>query len=122
MGDTLDEESPPAPSLSEAEIPFESEGVRWVARSGGRTRSGTAPDSGAPLLLVLFYRVEEEGTADEPEREVWAVKHGMDDLTESEVERLLARSRPFQTVESSRDRRGGRSGRGTFGRDSRGRR
>lgn len=107
MGDAADEGSTPAPSLLEAEIAFESDGDRWVARSGGRTRSGAAPDSGAPLFLVFFHRAGEDGEpAEEPEQEAWAVGHGLDDLTEGEVELLLARSRPYQgTQEGAQDRR-----------------
>lgn len=86
---------PPEPSLTGAERALEIDGVSWVVRSGGRTVSGTSPDSGAPLLLLLFHRVEGDGAASEdPEREAWAVAASLAELSETQLLMYLGRSRP----------------------------
>lgn len=103
-------ESGEAPALPDVEVSFEVEGEEWTAGVGGLTRSGTAPDSGAPLLLVTFRRgsSEEEGDPPPPEREAWAVARRLDDLSRLQLEELFRRSRPFRQVDpSGGDREGG---------------
>ncbi len=90
------EVEPPEPSLTGAERSLEAEGETWFVRSGGRTRSGTSPDSGAPLLLLLFYRVEggDDTPEGDPDREAWAVAASLADLSDTQLRLYLSRSRP----------------------------
>lgn len=64
----------------------------WIARAIGSTQSGTAPDSGSPLLLVVFSRVQH------PEayvREAVGVGESLADLSHHALECLFARARPY---------------------------
>lgn len=101
--DEEDLEPSAAPDLS---IEFEVEGESWVALSGGRTRSGTAPDSGALLLLVLFRRAAD--SEDEIRREAWTAARSLEELSPVQLSELLGRSRPFREVDPSG--KGGSSG------------
>jgi hypothetical protein len=89
------EVEPPEPSLTGAERSLEDGENTWVVRSGGRTRSGTAPDSGAPLLLLLFFRVEgDDAPKEDPDREAWAVAASLADLSDTQLRLYLSRARP----------------------------
>lgn len=81
----------PAPPPS---VELEIDGIAWRVEVVGRTRSGTAPDTGAPLLLLRFRR-ETEGEGREAEREAWAVSRSLSDLSELQLEELFGRSRPM---------------------------
>lgn len=94
--------------IPEITLAFEVEGEEWIAKEAGRTRSGTSPDSGAPLLLVTFHRAgaeEESGgdqesvRAEDPEREALTVARSLEDLSPLQVEELFQRSRPFRPPE-----------------------
>jgi hypothetical protein len=64
---------------------------RWEVRVAGATRSGTGPDAGASLLLLVF------SSEDEPElppREILTAGRSLEALTDEDLEELLARSRP----------------------------
>lgn len=74
---------------------FEVDGQEWTARAIGWTRSGTAPDTGAPLLLVAFGR---SGEDEKFEREALAVAGALDNLSDHELGELLGRSRPFRRL------------------------
>jgi hypothetical protein len=71
---------------------FECEGERWTAELSGHTRSGTPPDSGAPLMLVRFRPTGSEGLGDQ---QAWAVGRGLDDLSDVQLAELKARARPL---------------------------
>ena len=71
---------------------FECDGESWTAELSGRTRSGTAPDSGAPLMLVRFRSTESGGRA---ERQAWAVGRGLDDLSDVQLVELHGRACPL---------------------------
>ena len=65
----------------------------WIARAIGSTQSGAAPDSGSPLLLVVFSRVQE------PEayiREAVGVGESLADLSHHALECLFERARPYR--------------------------
>lgn len=64
----------------------------WIVRLEGRTRSGRAADSGAPLLHLRFYR---EPEAADPERHVVAAGRSLDDFHDQELSDALERSRPW---------------------------
>jgi hypothetical protein len=90
----------------------------WYVRVGGTQRTGTAPDRGATLLLLLFQRSRE---GEDPEREVWAPARSLDELTDEALLGFLEKSRPYRAPEEPaapgaaerRRRRGsGRRGRG----------
>jgi hypothetical protein len=87
---------------------LEVDGQSWQAREGGVTRSGTAPDSGAPLLLVTFQRPGEDG---DPERESLTVAKSLDELSDLQLRELFGRSRPFRAVEQPTEEDRGRGGR-----------
>jgi hypothetical protein len=86
-------------AVPDKEVEFEVREDRWVARVGGVTRSGTAPDQGAPLLLVTFQPAGEEEP--DPRREAWTVASGLDELSIAELRDLFERSRPFRSVDPS---------------------
>ncbi len=70
----------------------------WIARAIGSTQSGTAPDSGSPLLLVVFSRVQE------PEayvREAVGVGESLADLSHHALECLFERARPYRQADES---------------------
>jgi hypothetical protein len=90
---------------------FDDEGGRpWRVYLVGRARSGTRPDPGAPLALLLFEPDPASPAPDEagapPPRpppadgsaegvlEVLAVASELDDLSEADLRRLLTRARP----------------------------
>ena len=87
---------------------LEVEGQIWEAREGGVTRSGTAPDSGAPLLLVIFQRPNREG---DPEREAMTVAGSLEELSDLQLRELFGRSRSFRPVEGTAEEDRGRGGR-----------
>jgi hypothetical protein len=65
----------------------------WIARAIGSTQSGTAPDSGSPLLLVVFSRVQE------PEAyvcEAMGIGESLADLSHHALEFLFERARPYR--------------------------
>lgn len=97
----------PAPS-PEVVRELEVEGQTWEAREGGVTRSGTAPDSGAPLLLVTFQRPDREG---DPEREAMTVAGSLEELSDLQLRELFGGSRPFRPVERPAEQDRGRGGR-----------
>ncbi len=101
--------------IPEVTMAFEADGEQWIATEAGRTRSGTSPDSGAPLLLITFHRAvaEDESEGDDepvrkgdPEREVLAVARSLEDLSSLQVEELFRRSRPFRPVERESEQGG----------------
>lgn len=135
--EALGAEAAPAP----VDIPvpardFDDDGGRsWRVHLVGRARSGTPPDPGAPLALLLFEpdpaapepSAAEEGARTSPGPppadgsaeevlEVLAVAGELDDLSEADLRRLLARARPagfepsplFPGTGGGRGRRGGR--------------
>lgn len=97
------------------EVPGEGDDT-WYVRVGGTQRTGTAPDRGATLLLLLFQGSREE---EDPEREVWAPARSLDELTDEALLGFLDRSRPYRAPEepappesAERRRRRGSRGRG----------
>ncbi len=83
------------PELPRRTLELEDE-KRWIVRAEGATRSGTAPDSGASLLLLTFAAEEEP---DRRLHEVLAVASSLDELTWAELKELFARSRPYREPE-----------------------
>lgn len=73
---------------------------KWLVRSGGRTRSGTGLDSGAPLVLVFFHKRDPESgvVEEEPDREAWAVGRDPERWDPARLEDLLRKSRPFRPL------------------------
>ena len=74
------------------------EDEEWIARAIGSAQSGTAPDSGAPLLLVVFSHVRE------PEvylREAVGVGESLADLSHHALEHLFEGSRPYRQLDGS---------------------
>lgn len=80
---------PPEPELRSVEIGDET----WHVSVGGRQRTGTAPDSGASLLLLFFQRSPDDET---PAREVYVAARRLDDLHDEDFPELLERSRPWR--------------------------
>lgn len=72
---------------------FESEGRSWVAEVVGQA-GGPGPGDG-PGLLLLRLEPEEPGDGPGP-REAWLVGKRLSELTESHLERALARSEPWR--------------------------
>lgn len=93
-----------APALDEvladpAELPsraLEVEGERWIAREGGRTRTGQRGDAGVPLLHVLFYRDEAPERA---VREALVVGRALERMDEAQLARAFEGSRPIPDEE-----------------------
>lgn len=90
-GEGLEAAEVPAPSRA-----FEADGEHWIVRVEGRTRSGTAPDRGALLLHLRFYRDED---AEHPEREAVVAGTSLDPLYDEELADILRRSRPWRPLE-----------------------
>jgi len=121
--DSVAEDEIEPSAAPEVSIEFQAENESWVAVSGGRTRSGTAPDSGAMLLLILFRRAADP--EDRVRREVWTAARSLEELSPVQLAELLGRSRPFRDVDPSggedaseargRGRRRGGKGRRTRG-------
>lgn len=99
------------PALSDEERRIEVDGVVWRVEEGGRTRSGSGGDSGAPLLRVLFRKVtgRKEGGGDEPgdstvedrpDREGITVARALPELPDAALVDLLGRSRPWRSPEA----------------------
>jgi len=64
----------------------------WIAQAVGSTQSGTASDSGSPLLLVVFSRVQE------PEVyvcEAVGIGESLADLSHHALKCLFERARPY---------------------------
>ena len=74
------------------------EDEEWIAWAVGSTQSGTAPDSGAPLLLVVFSRVQEP---DVYLREAVGVGESLADLSHHALEHLFEGSRPYRQLDGS---------------------
>lgn len=91
------EDTPPPrgeePGPPPEQMTFESDGRVWVARVVGQA-SGPGRD-GHPGMLLLKLEVEESGGSAGP-REAWSVGARLTDLTESHLERALARSEPWR--------------------------
>lgn len=71
---------------------FEYDGESWTAELSGRTRSGTPPDSGAPLMLVRFRPTESEAPED---LQAWAVGRTLDELSDVQLAELAGRAQPL---------------------------
>jgi hypothetical protein len=130
------EAAPPPVDIRVPARDFDDDGGRpWRVHLVGRARSGTPPDPGAPLALLLFEpdpATPEPSAAGEDPRpspepppadgsaeevlEVLAVAGELDDLSEADLRRLLKRARPagfepsplFPGTGGGRGRRGGR--------------
>jgi hypothetical protein len=98
MGETTRSDAPVADPSAESRTEIEVEGARWSVEVAGRSRSGTAPDSGAPLLLLRFRRGGEEaeghGEGAARAREAWAVGVSLAGFSRLQLAEILARSRP----------------------------
>ncbi len=70
---------------------FDKEGQDWIVRLAGRTTTGSATDSGAPLLHLIFFRAGERSV---PIRETLAVGDSLDALGEDRLALLFDSARP----------------------------
>ena len=68
-------------------LQFTSEGVEWIVRLSGQTSTGSAPDPGASLLHLTFYRAADPLVA---EREALFPGTSIDGLSESMLNNLLS--------------------------------
>lgn len=80
---------------------IEVRGERWTAHAVGRTRSGTSPDPGAPLLLIAFARTED------PADFAWeglTVAESLAEISDDELQELFERARPFRPLPDPEER------------------
>ncbi|GEM_PF-2825905 len=98
-GDSVSEDEIEPSAAPEVSIEFQAEDESWIALSGGRTHSGTGPDSGALLLLVLFRQAGDP--EDRIRREAWAPVRSLEELSSVQLAELLDRSRPFRETDPS---------------------